>query len=227
MSLLVYYGHDPDLLPRLRDCQVLIFEPRGWSPNHLEALKQPGGPRLLGYLSPLAWPAWAGPTRWWWGPSGPDPAWNARWYSLAWAGWRRQVRRQAQKVRESCHGLFLDNLDRLQTDSASLPHLRNLLRGWKVEWPEAYLLGNRGFTHLESLGPWLDGVLVENLTDRAFSPSDQRWVVQQLDRLEGTTDAYALDYANRCDVERAERLCRRYPNLRYYRAPDERLQSLG
>lgn len=188
---------------------------------------------LLGYLSPLAWPAWAGPSRWWWGPSTPDPAWNARWYSLAWAGWRREVRQQAQRVRKSCHGLFLDNLDRLDSDGASLPHLRKLLQGWRAEWRNSYLLGNRGFAHLDSLAPLLDGVLIENLADRAFSLTDQRWVEAQLERLEGmegfegTMEVYALDYANRCDPQRAQHLCQRYPDLRYYQAPDEGLQSLG
>lgn len=226
MSLLVYYGHNPALISRLRDCQTLVFEPRGWSRTQLEALRQPGGPKLLGYLSPLAWPAWAGPSRWWWGPSSFDPAWNARWQSLAWAGWRFKVRKLAQEVRRSCHGLFLDNLDRLQSDQASLPHLERLLNEWRDAWPDGYLLGNRGFTQWERLSPLLDGVLLENLADRAFSASDQQWVESQLAKM-ARTDAYALDYSTRCNPDRARQLLERHPALRYYCAPDESLQSLS
>lgn len=225
--LLVYYGHDPQLLPALRQAKVLVFEARGWSPQHLAVLRQPGGPRLLGYLSPLAWPRWAGPYRWWWGPWQADPTWDARWYSLAWPGWRRQVRTLARQARTVCHGLFLDNLDRLRDDPRSLPHLERFLSELRRQWPDVYLLGNRGFAHWDRLAPLLDGVLVENLSDRAFTTADRGWLEQQLRRLEQPErELFALDYATRCLPEEAARLRELFPRLRYYLAPDERLQSL-
>lgn len=225
MSFLVYYGHDASLLPQLRQCRTLVFEPRGWSEEKLQSLRAPGGPRLLGYLSPFAWPAWAGSSRWWWGPSIPDPEWGARWYSLTWAGWRRQVKSLACAVRACCDGVFLDNLDRLQVDSASLPHLLEFLAWLRRDWPGAYLLGNRGFAHWDSLGSRLDGVLVENLADSSFSVQDRRWVEEQLARV-APKDLFGLDYADRCDPAVGEGLQTRFPKMAYYKAPDQSLQSL-
>lgn len=226
MSLLVYYGHDEALLPRLRQCEYLVFEARGWSPVALRRLQASGGPRLLGYLSPFAWPDWAGARRWWWGPSTPDPEWSARWYSLAWPGWRRQVQRLAKVVLDCCDGVFVDNLDRLQADSASLPRLLALLASLRRQRPEIYLLGNRGFSHWDHLSTHLDGVLLENLSDAAFTGEDRRWVEVQLERV-APRDLFALDYADRFEPVVARRLRERYPDMRYYLAPDRALQSLA
>lgn len=226
-ELLVYYGHDPALLPRLRQCQVLVFESQGWSPDHLAQLRGPGGPRLLGYLSPFAWPQWAGPARWWWGKSQPDPEWNARWHSLIWPGWRGQVRRLAALVRQNgCDGIFLDNLDRLEADPRSLPHLLKILQGLRREWPDVYLLGNRGFAHWSSLSSLLDGVLVENMSDRTFRESDRRWVEERI-RQTASRDVYALDYATLYSPEEARRMRELFPGLRSYVAPDQSLQTLA
>ena len=226
MSFLVYYGHDLSNLQRLRQCEVLVFEPRGWSGEALEQLKAPGGPRLLGYLSPFAWPAWAGPSRWWWGPSTPDPQWGARWYSLAGAGWRRQVMFLARAVQACCDGVFLDNLDRLQADPASLPFLLDLLASLRREWPGGYFLGNRGFAHWDFLRSQLDAVLLESMADSGFSSQDRRWVKEQLGRV-APKDLFSLDYADRCDPGLADELRALHPEMRYYRAPDQSLQSLA
>ena len=226
MSFLVYYGHDPALISRLREASMLVFEPRGWTAQQLAQLQAPGGPRLLGYLSPFAWPEWAGPARWWWGPATPDPQWKARWYSLTWPGWRRKVRQLARPLGQSCHGIFLDNLDRLEADPGSLPRLCRLLADLRRDWPNAYLLGNRGFAHWDQLKLALDGVLVENLADVAFSAADRSWVEEQLRRVR-EADLFALDYATRCAPEEARRLRDLHPQMRYYLAPDESLQTLG
>lgn len=226
MSLLVYYGHDEALLERLRQCEYLVFEPRGWSSAALRALAAPGGPRLLGYLSPFAWPDWAGPARWWWGPWERDEEWSARWYSLRWPGWRHQVRRLLRSLRLSCDGVFLDNLDRLQANPASLPHLLDLLRELRRDWPQTYVLGNRGFQHWESLSSQVDGSLLENLSDSSFSRADHVWVEAQLARV-APRELFALDYADRYMPEVAQKLRDRYPEMRYYLAPDRSLQSLS
>jgi hypothetical protein len=72
----------------------------------------------------------------------------------------------------------------------------------------------------------MDGVLFENLTDKAFSEKDKVWVREQLLDLQGS-QVYALDYTTRFDEREAEMLRRAHPTMHYYRAPDESLQSLS
>ncbi len=227
MSFLVYYGHQEELIPRLRQCEVLVLELRGWSEQALEQLRAPGGPRVLGYLSAFAWPEWAGPRRWWWGRPEHDPEWNAWWLSLTKWGWRRQVGQLFEQLKGRCDGVFLDNLDRLEQDPASLEPFLGLLTSLKKQWPEVYLLGNRGFANWKPLRSQLSGVLFENMTDQGFSTSDRNWVREQLDLLRHPgVDLYALDYATRYDPEESESLRGDYPRLLYYCAPDQTLQSL-
>lgn len=228
VKFLVYYGHAEELLPQLRECDVLVFEPRGWSESALRELRAPGGPKLIGYLSAFAWPEWAGRRRWWWGKPEHDPEWDAWWLSLSSFGWRYKVGRLWRDVRLNCDGIFLDNLDRLEQDPKSLRPLLKLLEQIRGAWPEVYLLGNRGFGHWKELRSHLSGVLFENMTDAGFGSSDRAWVKEQLDRLRHPgIDIYALDYQSRFDAEESEALRGDYPKLRYYCAPDQGLQSLA
>lgn len=228
MRFLVYYGHAEEMIPRLRDCEILVFEPRGWSASALEQLKAPNGPKLIGYLSAFAWPEWAGPKRWWWGRPIHDPEWNAWWLTLASWGWRYQVGRLWRDVKTHCDGIFLDNLDRLEQDPKGVEPFLKLLAQIKSAWPEVYLLGNRGFAHWKQLRSHLDGVLFENMTDSGFSGSDRNWVREQLATLRHPgVDIYGLDYQSRFDVEESESLRVEFPKMAYYCAPDQSLQSLA
>jgi len=225
LKFYVYYGHDPALIGRLRAAELLILEPEGWSDEQLRALRSEGA-KIIGYISPLAWADWKGPVKWWWGPKERDEAWNAWWLSLGSPGWRYQFKKMCTGVLSRTDGLFLDNLDRLEQDRASLKPLRNLLLGLRKAWPQAYFVGNRGFAHLAGLKGGLDGVLFENLTDQAFSPNDRAWVREKLLGLQGTA-VFALDYQTRCDPEEALRLRQRFPAMHYYLAPDETLQGIS
>lgn len=227
-SFRVYYGHDAVEIDRLRDCDLLVFEPRGWTQEHLEALRAPGGPKLIGYLSAFAWPDWAGPTRWWWGPKERDETWQAWWYSMASRGWRYKVTGLAKDVLASCDGIFLDNLDRLQDDPFGLPFFLKWLQRIKEKWPTTYLLGNRGFANWDALCPHLNGVLFENLSDRAFGPDDKKWVTLQLERCRyEKIELFALDYDTRRDSEASQRYRSLESEMAYYCAPDENLQTLS
>ena len=224
MEFRVYYGHDPALVPELRQAQLLILEPAGWSDEQLSELSAEGA-ELVGYVSPLAWADWKGPVKWWWGSKERDPEWSAWWLSLSSPGWRYSFRRMCIRALERTGGLFLDNLDRLQQDEASLKPLSEILADLKKKWSGARFLGNRGFAHLSQLRSQLDGILFENLTDRSFSSQDRSWVEEQLLNLQGL-QVFALDYATRRDEEEGARLLSRFPRMHYYCAPDESLQSL-
>lgn len=224
-SFLVYYGHDEALLPRLREADLVILESQGWSDAQLNELRD-SGTTVLGYLSPFAWPDWKGPVKWWWGAKERDPQWNAWWLSLASPGWRWSAGRAARRVLERTDGLFFDNLDRLEQDAASLKPFLGLLGDLRKKVPGAIFVGNRGFANWSKMQGYLSGILFENLTDRAFSPSDRAWVRDQLMQLQGTR-IYALDYETRYNSDEAAALRRDFPRIHYYRAPDEGLQSLG
>ena len=126
----------------------------------------------------------------------------------------------------SVDGIFFDNLDRLEQDPRSLKPFLKLLQNLRREWPQATLVGNRGFAHWPKLRPQLDGVLFENLTDKAFSAQDRRWVEEQLLGLQGT-QVYALDYQTRRVESQAGELRQRFPQMAYYCAPNESLQSIS
>lgn len=222
-DFLVYYGHDPSNIPRLQKTELLIYESRGW--NTEDQARLTTATTCLAYLSCFAWAGWQGPCRWWWGHKERDPQWDAWWLSLASPGWKFQISREWKALKKGHDGLFFDNLDRLEQDPKSLPHFISLLKQIKGEWPEAILVGNRGFAHWPALRPYLDGVLFENFTDQAFTPQDKEWVEEQLLNLQGTK-VLALDYLTRRDAEEAGRLCRAYPKIAYYAAPDESLQRL-
>lgn len=221
----VYYGHDSDQVSRLTAFELAIVESRGWKPDDWQTLRQ-SSTKLIGYLSPFAWPDWLGPSKWWWGSKQRDPEWNAWWYSLSSWGWRKRVGQMWRELPEGLDGLFFDNIDRLQKDPASLKPLRRLLAEIRSHKPDAILIGNRGFDHWPHLQSHLDGILFENLTDRAFSASDKRWVESQLENLRGTK-VYALDYDTRKVPPEAQRLNSLYSNMQYYAAPDESLQTIN
>lgn len=222
---LIYYGHDPAWLDKLSQAEFVILERRGWSGEQIASLRS-GGTKVLAYISPLAWPDWMGKPSWWWGRKSRDEAWGAWWMSLTSPGWRRQVHTMWGEVSSDVDGLFLDNLDRLDQDRASLGPLVRMLQQVRNKWPGAFLLGNRGFAHWPSLSPHLNGILFENLTDAAFGPGDKQWVQEQLFQLQGTR-VFALDYATRRVSLEAERLRTLFPQMSYYCAPDESLQSLS
>lgn len=224
-SFFVYYGHDPRLLNRLQEADLVILETRGWTPEQLASL-QAKNVKVLAYISPFAWPDWMGPVKWWWGSKERDPAWNAWWLSLSSMGWRRQVNRMWRQLQGPVDGLFFDNLDRLEQDPHSLKPFLRLLQNLRREWPQATLVGNRGFAHWPKLRPHLDGVLFENLTDKAFSAQDRRWVEEQLLHLQGT-QVYALDYHTRRVETQAREIQGRFPQMAYYCAPNESLQSVS
>jgi hypothetical protein len=221
---LVYYGHDEKLVERLAQTDLLIFESRGWSEQQLAQLRAEGG-KLIGYLSPFAWPDWLGPVKWWWGAKERDEEWNAWWLTLASRGWRHRVGQMWKSLRPGLDGLFFDNLDRLERDPKSLKPFLALLQNIRREWPGTILIGNRGFQHWSSLGRHFDGVLFENLTDSAFSAADRRWVEEKLLELQGSK-VYALDYETRKVEAEASRLRSLFPKMAYYCAPDESLQSV-
>lgn len=221
---LVYYGHDQSLIPSLSLSELLICESRGWSDSDLLALRSQGA-KIIGYISPFAWPDWMGPSKWWWGSKQRDPQWNAWWFNPASLGWRYQLSFMCKALKPRVDGLFFDNLDRLQVQPEALKSLLKLLRTIRKQWPEALLIGNRGFDHWDALKPYLDGVLFENLTDLAFTRNDKNWVESQLHRL-GAHKVYALDYQTRRVEAEATRLQSLFPNMRYYCAPNENLQTL-
>lgn len=224
-SFLVYYGHNPELLPKLKECELLIFESRGWTESQLSDLRSGGG-KLIAYISPFAWPDWMGPVKWWWGKKERDPEWNAWWLSPAHMGWKYQLKNMWRSLRPKADGLFFDNLDRLEQDPKGLKPLQKFLQEIREEWPDAVLLGNRGFTHWSSLNKYLDGVLFENLTDQAFGSKDRAWVVDKLESLR-TTQVYALDYETRRVDTEALKLREQFPKIKYYCAPDESLQTIS
>jgi hypothetical protein len=224
VTFLVYYGHDPTLLPRLKEADLVILESQGWSDSQLGELRD-SGTTVIGYVSPLAWADWKGSVKWWWGKKERDLAWNAWWFSLASRGWRWQVYRACRGVLKRADGIFFDNLDRLQQDPASVKPFLGVLKSLKQECPGVFI-GNRGFSHWSRMEGYLDGVLFENLTDQAFGEKDKAWVREQLLDLQGAK-VYALDYATRREPSEAEKLRQAYPKMLYYCAPDETLQSLS
>ena len=213
------------MLADLKAVDLAIIEPEGWSDAQLSELQQ-AGTIVVGYVSAMAWADWKGPARWWWGGKERDEEWGAWWMSLTSWGWRRHFRSLCKRVLARCDGLFVDNLDRLQDDPDSVEPLRKLLQSLKKEFPGSHFVGNRGFAHLSALGSSFDGILFENLTDRAFSDADKRWVREQLMNLQGLR-VYALDYETRWDQKLTEELCGSFPRMLYYRAPDESLQGLA
>lgn len=224
-SFVVYYGHDSQQIPRLKEFDLAIIESRGWSAEHLAELRS-GGTRLIGYISPVAWPDWQGIVKWWWGRKERDEEWKAWWLSLSSWGWRRQFRRMLRDLPSGLDGVFFDNLDRLDQDKASLKPLIKILKELRATWPDAHLIGNRGFAHWPSLRSHMDGILFENLTDKGFSPADRDWVKARLMELQGS-QVYALDYATRRVGPIAEELQKTYPKMLYYCAPNEGLQSVN
>jgi hypothetical protein len=225
VSFLVYYGHDPALLPRLKEADLVILESQGWSDSQLGELRD-AGTTVVGYISPLAWADWKGSVKWWWGKKERDEAWNAWWLSLASRGWRWSVGRACRHILGRTNGLFFDNLDRFQQDRASVKPFVGILKSLREHCPEAVLIGNRGFAHWSRLQRYLDGVLFENMTDKAFGAKDRGWVREQLLDLP-QSKVYALDYSTRCDVSEAGELRQAYPKMQYYCAPDETLQGLN
>lgn len=224
MNFRVYYGHDAAMLPQLKEADLVILESRGWTEEQIADLRA-SDCKVLGYISTFAWPDWLGPVKWWWGGKERDESWKAWWLSLGSFGWRRQVGKMWREIRPGLDGLFFDNLDRLEQDAGSLKPFQNLLAEIKSEWPDSKLVGNRGFAHFRQLQRHLDGILFENLTDRAFSAADRNWVREQLLQLQGI-EVYALDYATRYDAAEAERLRTDFSKMSYWQAKDEGLQSL-
>lgn len=220
----VYYGHDPAEVDRIVSFELAVLESRGWDPESWTRL-QASPTKLIGYLSPFAWPDWLGKSRWWWGKKERDQEWGAWWYSLSSWGWRKRMSQMWRELPQGLDGYFFDNIDRLERDPASLPYFLRLLNEIRASQPNAVLIGNRGFTHWSRLRGHLDGILFENLTDQSFSLSDKKWVVSQLESLQDTT-VYALDYQTRRVEVESRRLLSLFPKLLYYCAPDESLQSI-
>lgn len=225
-DFLVYYGHDYDLLPQLGQAKTLVIEPAGWSDEALTWLRQ-AVPRVLGYLSVCQWPGWKGEPPAEFQAGDFDHEWSSWWMDPSQPAWATHLQNRAQTIAAQCHGLFLDNLDRLDARPEIKPGLLDLLGQLRQSSPSAYLLGNRGFSASRELSALLDGVMFENACDRNFSSNDQNWVRQTAQLLrELKYEVFVLNYKTRLCSRQSDLLKRRFPDFVYWDAPDEALQSL-
>ncbi|MCA9790229.1 MAG: hypothetical protein KC910_00480 [Candidatus Eremiobacteraeota bacterium] len=218
----VYYGHDPALLDRLSQYDLLILEAGGWHRDQLEGLG-----KKLAYLSASQFAGWRGQPPFYFGRRLHDPDWNSWWIDPANFFWRRHLRAEANRLSRDYDGLFLDNLDCIDKFPDWKPALLALVAQLREAVGDKMLVGNRGFACLDGLAPLLDGVLFENANDRRFDPAQKNWVKQQAERLRILgLRAYVLDYQEHLDEEGHQDMARRYPEFDYYLAPGVDLQRL-
>ncbi len=223
MSFFVYYGHDPDCLEFLARYQTVVIEAAGFAEDFLARLNQ-RVPRLLGYLSLAQYPGWKGKPPPEYAAERPDTTWGSWWVDPANPAWRRDCVARARQLNSTGLGLFLDNLDVTPDWGAAMVRLVAEVRNAA---PNSYLLGNRGFSLLRELTPYLDGVLFENPCDAAFTDSDRAWVWERALELEaGPLDIFALDYADRYSPQSSSEFRRRFGDWPYLLAANQSLQNL-
>lgn len=198
-----YYGEDE--VARLTGYRRVVLQENQHSPAELRWLLD-RDVQALGYLSLTEDPGPRMP----WQRVEHNPDWGGAFVYVDHPGWVAHVLEAATgMLRREFSGLFLDTLNIELTFPDEVPHLLDLVRRLREATYPAYLLANRGFGLLPTLGELVDGVLFESFSvrwtdDGGYMPWPQDTLAvhaQYADRLrELNVDLYALDYADSAEL---------------------------
>lgn len=77
--------------------------------------------------------------------------------------WQEIILEKARKILNmGADGLFLDTVDSVDVDSNTLGGMVSLIKRLRAEFPKAKLVVNRGFSVLEYIAPYIDGLMFES-----------------------------------------------------------------
>ena len=89
--------------------------------------------------------------------------WNSYFVDAGNPVWQAKIIEEAGQILDyGVDGLFMDTLDTVDIDIASLPGMADLVKKLKTTYPEAKLVANRGFTVLPYISAYIDGLMFES-----------------------------------------------------------------
>ena len=190
-SFVVYYG--TDRVDELSKFDLAIVSPL-LEEREVEELRD-RGVIVLGYISLITlggWEPWYNPT----GVEvvGNESAWGEVIVNPCSEAWRNVVVRGAggYLTGKGFSGFFLDNLDMVDAYPWMKPCVVGLVAALRNEYPGAVIIVNRGFTVLDEVSGYIDGVLFEDFATYydfnqkkylKWSGGDLEWVRAQAERL--------------------------------------------
>lgn len=89
--------------------------------------------------------------------------WNSYFVDAGSPVWQEIVIEKARKILAmGADGLFMDTVDSVDVDMNTLGGMISLIKRLREEFPEAKLVANRGFSALEYVSQYLDGLMFES-----------------------------------------------------------------
>jgi len=235
-SFICYYG--PDEVDEMARYDLVILEPGQHEPEAIGRIKAQGA-TVVGYISLgeiLEEPRTETFTRT--AESDPavppyyldadgdgeldrNPGWGGLYVDTRSPAWvERVVKELVPHIidEQGVDGLFLDTLDTVDAFPKTKQGMVGLVRSIRKAYPDIPIVANRGFSILDGMAPFIDGVLFEAFTTRfnpetkqskVHSDSDLEWVDGVLEKIRragrNQIEVLVLDYASRPDTVAARR----------------------
>ncbi len=224
-----YYGKDK--VDDIVQFDVAIMEPRNYTEDEIKSIVS-AGTWVIGYVSlgetdQLHKGDGKGPggyASYYYDDDGDGmPDMNANWHSYyvnpASTLWHRHVFERIRALKKKgVMGIFMDTIDNADLKPEFHYAMIELIREIRDSFPELKLVANRGFTILEDIAPFIDGMMWEDFSmagydfqKKRYIPADSsflRWTgyyaVNFINRLRSKHpfNVFALDYAEPNDTSR-------------------------
>ncbi|MCD6521951.1 endo alpha-1,4 polygalactosaminidase [Candidatus Calescamantes bacterium] len=217
----VYYGKDS--IARLSQYDLVILQSYNFTPQEIKEIKKKGTKVLL-YLSIGETPVLekgrgngpGGYAGWYLDKNGddfPDKSltWNTYYVNPGNKEWRKKILEEKipALLQKGADGVFLDNLDTVDIYPTIKQGFITLIREIRRKFPQIFIVVNRGFTIVEEIAPYIDGVLFECFTThydfltksyKIWEGEDLKWAEEVGRLLQKLKDKYGfivftLDYA--------------------------------
>ena len=122
--------------------------------------------------------------------------------------WKQKVLNRIDEIinQKGCDGIFLDTIDTVDIYPENKKSMIALIQKIRQTYPHIKIVANRGFSIIEEIMPFIDGVMFESFTTRynsktkeytVYNDADMAYVnnvAQTLNRIRGDKVVFALDY---------------------------------
>lgn len=142
--------------------------------------------------------------------------WNSYFVDAGSPVWQDIIIERARQILEmGADGLFMDTIDSVDIDMATAGGMVSLIKRLREEFPDAKLVANRGFSVLDYIGKYIDGMMFEsfnttwnfetNMADDLSESSNEYNIATAVNTINRNRTynyfpVFALDYVNEWEI---------------------------
>ena len=208
-NYIVYYGVDG--LETLQAYDLAIIQPETLNTEQLKELRD-SGTLIVAYLSlgeAESYRPWFKKVKPDW-ILGENKNWGSLFVDVGQTGWQKLMIEQAGiYLASGFDGIFLDTVDTVDAFPQTQVGMEELIETLRMEYPDAILIQNRGFTVLPATKKFIDGLMFEDLVtgynfdEQKYTRTDNSELAASLQAVQKEDDLVilALDYADLKDTQ--------------------------